>query len=451
MSCLFMSQTNRFTCQGFWLLEEREGQCSGPQPRDRMFKKNVKSYGRKNVRKNVRQNARRYARMNVRKSVRRYAKICQKGCQKICQKDCRTEGQEICQKECQKCQKACLKECHKICQKECQKICQKECRRYVRKNVRRYVRKNVGQNTRRYARKNVRRNVRENVWKNVRRYVRKNVRRDARNNVRKNVWRSTGMLEHVWWAVHKLLTLLQVVYCQFWFLFTQLCLTGGILTCFGVFGVRQCFGWCYVCVLSAQTLLTGGLLACFGRFDFRKCCRWSTAMLMSCLLKHICQVVYWHVSARLLSENVQVVHANVCVLFAQTLLTGSLLSSRQDTTRSCNIPEKKDGGFACFEMPIHVLTWRAYCQRCCLDMSERLSEDVRRYVRKNVIQNARRYARRNVRKNVRRYVKKNVRQMSEKERQRHGAPVTCALNTKKFLTWADSMCLDLFGLWWFQG
>ena len=51
-----------------------------------------------------------------------------------------------------------------------------------------------------------------------------------------------------------------------------------------------------------------------------------------------CQVVYWHVLA------------NVCVLFTWTLLTGAILSSRQDTTRSCKSPEKKDAGLAGFEM-----------------------------------------------------------------------------------------------------
>ena len=73
-------------------------------------------------------------------------------------------------------------------------------------------------------------------------------------------------------------------------------------------------------------------------------------------------------------------------------------------------------------------------------------KNVRRYVRKNVGKNVRRYARRNVRKNVRSFVKKNLRQMSENERQRHGARVTCALQYQTFFPSADSICWDAFGL-----
>ena len=47
--------------------------------------------------------------------------------------------------------------------------------------------------------------------------------------------------------------------------YMKICLTGGILTCFGMFGVRQCFRCCTAMFLSifAQKLLTGGALVCF--------------------------------------------------------------------------------------------------------------------------------------------------------------------------------------------
>ena len=55
--------------------------------------------------------------------------------------------------------------------------------------------------------------------------------------------------------------------------------------------------------------------------------------------------MFWHVCCP------KMLRSHACVLFPQTLVTGALLSSGQDTTRSRKIPENKYGGFACFEMP----------------------------------------------------------------------------------------------------
>ena len=109
------------------------------------------------------------------------------------------------------------------------------------------------------------------------------------------------MFEHVP-LLCELLTLLQEIYWHVWFLFfIHICLTGGILTCVGMFGVKLVTllqeVYCHAWFLLTQICLTGGILTCFGMFGVRECFRWSTAMLMSCLLKHIRQVIYSHVLA----------------------------------------------------------------------------------------------------------------------------------------------------------
>ena len=90
-----------------------------------------------------------------------------------------------------------------------------------------------------------------------------------------------------------------------------------------------------------------------------------TSVHMSMVSHHVsahCQVLTslymsmgdQHVSAQCSSSTAHakmLVSCNVCVLFTQTLVTGAVLSSGQDTTRSRKIPENKYGGFACFEMP----------------------------------------------------------------------------------------------------
>ena len=99
------------------------------------------------------------------------------------------------------------------------------------------------------------------------------------------------MIWHVWCP-----TMLQVVDCHVYALFTQTLLPDDILTCFGMFGIS--------------------------------------------LLKHSWQVFYWHVLA--------------CFLFDSALdspMTGGILSSGQDKMSSRESPENKYGVFQCFEMP----------------------------------------------------------------------------------------------------
>ena len=103
------------------------------------------------------------------------------------------------------------------------------------------------------------------------------------------------------------------------------------------------------CLVSDNA--SSGALPCFCHVCSNISDRRCAAMFLSCLLKHFWQVVYWHVLACWLSENAQVVNWHVCGLLLQTLVTGAIMSSGQDTTRSHKIPENKYGGFACFEMP----------------------------------------------------------------------------------------------------
>ena len=142
---------------------------------------------------------------------------------------------------------------------------------------------------------------------------------------------------------------------------------------------------CAVAATIAFDFPSGGLLPCLMPVSLYIFDRWYPDMIwhVCCgMFWHVCfcQVVYWHVLA------------NGCVLFTWTLLTGAILSSRQDTTRSCKNPEKKDAGLAGFEMQendvCHIL----------------------------------------------------------KARQRHGARATCALQYHTFFPSADSICWDLFGL-----
>ena len=128
-------------------------------------------------------------------------------------------------------------------------------------------------------------------------------------------------------------------------------LTGGILTWFGMFGAKNASSDALQCICDLS-------MCCCCNYSFWLCFRGYAAMFDACIfifdrwypdmIWHVCcgmfwhvcfcQVVYWHVLA------------NGCDLFTWTLLTGAILSSRQDTTRSCKNPEKKDAGLAAFEM-----------------------------------------------------------------------------------------------------
>ena len=171
-------------------------------------------------------------------------------------------------------------------------------------------------------------------------------------------------------------------------------LTGGILTWFGMFGAENASSDALQCICDLS-------MCCCCNYSFWLSFRRSTAMFDACVFIYFWQVVSWHDLACLLWHVLaclfcQVVYwhvlANGCVLFTWTLLTGAILSSRQDTTRSCKNPEKKDAGLAGFEMQendvCHILN----------------------------------------------------------ARQRHGARATCALQYHTFFPSADSICWDLFGL-----
>ena len=100
---------------------------------------------------------------------------------------------------------------------------------------------------------------------------------------------------------------------------------------------------CAVAATIAFDFASGGMLPCLMPVSLFIFDRWYPDMIwhVCCgMFWHVCfcQVVYWHVLA------------NGCDLFTWTLLTGAILSSRQDTTRSCKNPEKKDAGLAAFEM-----------------------------------------------------------------------------------------------------
>ena len=132
-------------------------------------------------------------------------------------------------------------------------------------------------------------------------------------------------------------------------------LTGGILTWFGMFGAENASSDALQCICDLS-------MCCCCNYSFWLCFRGYAAMFDACIfifdrwypdmIWHVCcgmfwhvcfcQVVYWHVLAWLWRHG--------CDLFTWTLLTGAILSSRQDTTRSCKNPEKKDAGRAAFEM-----------------------------------------------------------------------------------------------------
>ena len=107
---------------------------------------------------------------------------------------------------------------------------------------------------------------------------------------------------------------------------------------------------CAVAATIAFDFASGGMLPCLMPVSLFIFDRWYPDMIwhVCCgMFWHVCfcQVVYWHVLA------------NGCVLFTLTLLTGAILSSRQDTTRSCKNPEKKDAGLAGFEMHLLKSVW----------------------------------------------------------------------------------------------
>ena len=98
---------------------------------------------------------------------------------------------------------------------------------------------------------------------------------------------------------------------------------------------------CVVAATMAFDFHSGGLLPCLMPVSLYIFDRWYPDMIwhVCCgMFWHVsfCQVVYWHVLA------------NGCVLFTWTLLTGAILSSRQDTTRACKNREKKHAGLAGF-------------------------------------------------------------------------------------------------------
>ena len=98
---------------------------------------------------------------------------------------------------------------------------------------------------------------------------------------------------------------------------------------------------CVVAATMAFDFHSGGLLPCLMPVSLYIFDRWYPDMIwhVCCgMFWHVsfCQVVYWHVLA------------NGCVLFTWTLLTGAILSSRQDTTRACQNREKKHAGLAGF-------------------------------------------------------------------------------------------------------
>ena len=107
---------------------------------------------------------------------------------------------------------------------------------------------------------------------------------------------------------------------------------------------------CAVAATIAFDFASGGMLPCLMPVSLFIFDRWYPDMIwhVCCgMFWHVCfcQVVYWHVLA------------NGCDLFTWTLLTGAILSSRQDTTRSCKNPEKKDAGLAGFEMHLLRSVW----------------------------------------------------------------------------------------------
>ena len=98
---------------------------------------------------------------------------------------------------------------------------------------------------------------------------------------------------------------------------------------------------CVVAATMAFDFHSGGLLPCLMPVSLYIFDRWYPDMIwhVCCgMFWHVsvCQVVYWHVLA------------NGFVLFTWTLLTGAILSSRQDTTRACKNREKKHAGLAGF-------------------------------------------------------------------------------------------------------
>ena len=136
-------------------------------------------------------------------------------------------------------------------------------------------------------------------------------------------------------------------------------LTGGILAWFGMFGAEnassdalQCIViWaCAFAATIAFDFASGGMLPCLMPVSLFIFDRWYPDMIwhVCCgMFWHVCfcQVVYWHVLA------------NGCDLFTWTLLTGAILSSTQDTTRSCKNPENKDAELAAFEMHLLRSVW----------------------------------------------------------------------------------------------
>ena len=107
---------------------------------------------------------------------------------------------------------------------------------------------------------------------------------------------------------------------------------------------------CAFAATIAFDFASGGMLPCLMPVSLFIFDRWYPDMIwhVCCgMFWHVCfcQVVYWHVLA------------NGCDLFTWTLLIGAILSSTQDTTRSCKNPEKKDAGLAAFEMHLLRSVW----------------------------------------------------------------------------------------------
>ena len=122
------------------------------------------------------------------------------------------------------------------------------------------------------------------------------------------LWRSTDTLEHA-----------RLLFTSFWSLFrwstamfeagllkhvwqmvswhVLACLTDGLLTCFGMFGVRDCTTEFVSCLLKH---FWQAVLLCFDMFwfEFRKCFRWHTARWYTDMFWHVCCLPLHNVSWR---------------------------------------------------------------------------------------------------------------------------------------------------------